>query len=154
MQKKKARKLFGPSYFDPTLDWLIVCTNEQQHHSWQQVNWRFTWLVYGADFVMIWKSCHYFCSSGNAQTQEKKLGSSPNLLHKPARWTLSWPVVMNGVVAHLCRLLTILKYVQVMVRLHIFRIFFYFWQKCCHFCWEMTTLLPEMKISEKYASGS
>ena len=22
-----------------------------------------------------------------------------------------------------------------------------------HFCWEMTTFLPEMKISEKYASG-
>jgi hypothetical protein len=42
----------------------------------------------------------------------------------------------------------ILKSVQVMVRLHIFKI----WQKVVISA-EMTTFLPEMKISEKYASG-
>ena len=45
-----------------------------------------------------------------------------------------------------------LKSVQVMVRLHIFPIFS-FLAKCCHLSAEMTTFLPEMKISEKYASG-
>ena len=41
------------------LEWLIVCTNEQQHHSWQQVNWGFTWLAYGAD----WEPPIFFCLS-------------------------------------------------------------------------------------------
>ena len=31
--------------------------------------------------------------------------------------------------------------------------YFHFWQKCCLFCTEKTTFLPEMKISENYASG-
>ena len=35
----------------------------------------------------------------------------------------------------------------------IFFRYFHFWQKCCHFYWEMTIFLPDMKISEKYVSG-
>ena len=53
----------------------------------QQVNWRFTWLAYGADWGTPnhFVSDHCRCCRNNARSQKNL--RSPNLLHKPARVT-------------------------------------------------------------------
>ena len=61
-------------------------------------------------------------------------------------YCIYWPLVGRGI---LLRKISQFKLWSTCI----FFWYFHFWQKCCHFCWEMTTFLPEMKISEKYASG-